>query len=72
MIFFDDIRYMLNDPQECQNLSDAFKLSAEKHGWDTIILYVSKEIPHGDIMQFVNLTRKAVDASILVATSTEK
>lgn len=60
LIFFDDDRFLTSDAQQWEALSDRLREIAGHNQQDgTLLLLADKRVPHGDVMNFVNLARES-------------
>lgn len=72
LIFFDDDRYVAQDPEQrlllAGRLQDRMTLSVQRE----LVLLADKRVPHGEIMRFVQTARKAGAQRVLVAEKPER
>lgn len=59
LIFFDDVRYRMNNPTELDNLSTAITSFAQKPGTRQLLLLADGDIRHSDIIKIVDIARNS-------------
>ncbi len=59
LVFFDDERYRLSDPQQMQRLGAAMRSLLAHTARRELLLLAERRVPHGDVMAAVNLARAA-------------
>jgi len=59
LVFFDDERYSLSDPQQVQRLGAAMRNLLAHSARRDLLLLADRRVPHGDVMGAVNLARAA-------------
>ena len=60
LIFFDDDRFLTSDSQQWEALSDRIReIAGQKPEGGSLLLLADKRVPHGDVMNFVNLARES-------------
>ncbi len=68
LIFFDDVRYQLSVPEQGEQLRAELARAALRPDGRQLLLLADRRIPHGDVMDLVNLARAAgirqVNASV--------
>lgn len=58
LVFFDDERFSLRDPEQVDALAARLRAAAGAAG-GVLLLMADKRVPHGDVMRFVALARTA-------------
>lgn len=71
LVFFDDIRYRLLDDFECARLSNELSSSFRQNEWNSLTIHAAHDVPHGDVIRFVNIARKAGIAQVNIAINPE-
>ena len=71
LVFFDDERYLIQDEEQIARLANRISASISIERHDDVLLLADKRVPHGDVMQFVNIARKAGAKRINVAEKPE-
>ena len=69
LVFFDDDRFSLLDPEQVDALSERLRAAGKTGGG--LLLMADKRIPHGDVMRFVALARASGISKIDVGTKPE-
>jgi len=71
LVFFDDERFLIQDEEQSARLANRISgsISIERH--QDVLLLADKRVPHGDVMQFMNIARKAGAKRINVAEKPE-
>ena len=71
LVFFDDERYLIRDDDQFALLTSRITDTAALGRTQEMILLADKNVPHGDVMRFVNLARQAGITRINVAQKPE-
>ncbi len=71
LVFFDDDRYSIQDPEQMAVLSEHVKNRASFGARSELLLLADKRVPHGDVMRFVNAAREAGVQRVNVAEKPE-
>jgi len=71
LVFFDDERYLIQDEEQSARLVNRISGSLSIERQQDVLLLADKRVPHGDVMQFVNIARKAGAKRINVAEKPE-
>jgi biopolymer transport protein ExbD len=61
IVFFDDERFMLQQPEQKEALRRAFTARVEQHPDTALVIQADKHLPHGTVMEIVNM---ALDAGV--------
>ena len=59
LVFFDDERFSMNDEELSVRLSDKVRNRIQASSNHDMLLLADKNIPHGDVIRFVNIVREA-------------
>jgi len=59
LVFFDDERYKLDEPQQQELLSKAMRYAVNRTSRHNLLLLADRRVLHGEIMVMVNLARTA-------------
>jgi len=59
LIFFDDERFSMNDEELLLRLSEKVRNRIQASSNHDLLLLADKNIPHGDVIRFVNIVREA-------------
>ncbi|MDA3925449.1 MAG: biopolymer transporter ExbD [Kiritimatiellae bacterium] len=59
LVFFDDERFSMNDEELLRHLSDKVRNRIQASSNHDLVLLADKNIPHGDVIRFVNIVREA-------------
>ena len=60
LVFFDDDRFLTSDSQQWEALSERLREVAAQNQKDgSLLLLADKRVPHGEVMNFVNLARES-------------
>jgi len=57
LVFFNDDRFNLTNPAQCDGLQDALTKHLERVGGRDALLYVDRRVSHGDVVRLVSLLR---------------
>lgn len=71
LVFFDDSRYMMDDPNSLVSLGEHLGESVSRMGRKTLLALVDRRITNGDIMTFVAIARKNGVEKVLFAEKKE-
>lgn len=71
VVFFDDERFVVGIPRQMELLEDVLSLHARRGGQRQLILHADARVPHGDVVQVINLVREAGIARVNVSTRPE-
>lgn len=71
LIFFDDDRYLANDDDQMEMLSERIKSLMALGRGKELLLLADKRVPHGDVIRFVNVVREAGLQRVSVAEKPE-
>lgn len=71
LVFFDDERFSLRDPEQVALLADRLKERSALNSRRELLLLADRRVPHGDVMTFVNQARSAGIAKVCVAEKPE-
>lgn len=71
LVFFDDERYPLGAPDQLAALREALATAVKRHGRRELLLHVDRKVPHGEVVQLVNLAREAGVARVNVSVKTD-
>jgi len=71
LVFFDDERYRIQDDEQFKRLSDRLGERSGIERYQEMLLLADKSVPHGDVMKFVNMARKAGVRHVTVAQKPE-
>lgn len=67
MIFFDDERFLAGDKGQMEILADHIRQRAARGAGQALLLMADRRVPHGDVIDFVNLARGAGVKQVHVA-----
>jgi biopolymer transport protein ExbD len=59
LVFFDDVRYQLDVPEQGVQLRDELARAALRPDGRQLLLLADRRVPHGDVMTLVTLARSA-------------
>ena len=59
LIFFDDERFSMNDEELLLRLSEKVRNRIQASSNHDLLLLADKNVPHGDVIRFVNIVREA-------------
>ena len=59
LVFFDDVRYRLEVPEQAARLRRELARAAGRPGGRQLLLLADRLVPHGDVVALVNLAREA-------------
>jgi biopolymer transport protein ExbD len=59
LVFFDDERFSMEDEEFDLRLSGKVRARVQASATHDMLLLADKNIPHGDVMRFVNIAREA-------------
>lgn len=71
LVFFDDDRYSMSDPDQLAVLSERLKGRLALQSHFELLLLADKRVPHGDVVGFVNVAREAGVQRVCVAEKPE-
>ena len=67
LVFFDDERYLIRDEEQVARLAGRISESLDLGRHHDVLLLADARVPHGDVMRFVNVARKAGAKRVNVA-----
>ena len=59
LVFFDDERYPIRGKEQVERLAERISESLDLGRHQDVLLLADSRVPHGDVMRFVDLARKA-------------
>lgn len=71
LIFYDDSRYMMNDPNSLVSLGEHLGESVSRAGRKTILALVDRRVTNGELLKFVTIARKNGVEKVLFAEKKE-
>ena len=67
LVFFDDERYQIRNEEQVERLAARISESIDFGRHHDVLLLADSHVPHGDVMRFVNMARRAGAKRINVA-----
>ncbi|MCL1922164.1 MAG: hypothetical protein FWG50_14015 [Kiritimatiellaeota bacterium] len=71
LVFFDDERYLIHDEEQAARLAERLSESVDIGRHQDVLLLADTRVPHGDVIRFVNMARKAGAKRVNVAEKAE-
>jgi len=68
MVFFDDDRFLVDDEEQMQGLKEALASRAEEHPDDNLAIQSDHRVPHGTVVDIVNMALEVGIQKVNVGT----
>ena len=69
LVFYDDVRFKIENESPRNDLMASFKDRVEKTGNSNLVIYADQAVSHGTILTIMNLAKQAGVANVNMATS---
>ena len=59
MVFFDDVRFLVAQPEQMESLQDAFRSTVRRRPGTGLTIHADRHVEHGTVMRLLNMAKRA-------------